>query len=387
MVDILKGSIKKGATRSYRLDLGKLDGKRKQIERSGFKTEKEADAALIEALNGFTKTGILLEDKKITFEQIFKEFIETEAPNTRRYATITQYNSLYKNHFQEFAPRYIFQISEKQIQEFINIKCETLSDEYVRSLYNFLLVLFNFAIKRKYLKTSPMINVHQPQSYRDYGDIKTYTKEELQLMDTRFKSTNLYTAFLLGANLGIRVGECFALRFSDINWEKETIRIDKQLQFQNKMWSLIYPKTQNAVRTIKLSKNLIEHLKLLQKINEALKVDYGLAYKTNIVMEKRGKSEKLLTIPDFINIKPNGQMLTTDSQKILSRIAKTELNIDFKYHNLRHTHATLLAENGVNPKNVQERLGHGKLEITLRYYTHVTDAMHEHLSKLVDTFL
>lgn len=383
--EVLNGSVrKKGATWSFRIDLGKIDGKRKQIERSGYKTEKEANAALSETINDYNKTGVFTENKKVTFQEVYNEFIESEAPNTRKFATIVRYKSLYKNHFEDFAPRYLFQISEKNIQDFINSKCETHSDEYVRSLYNFCLVLFNYAVTKKYLKISPMTNVHPPQSYRAYGDIKTYTKEELTKMEERFKSTNLYTAFILGINLGVRVGECFALRFSDIDWDKETIRIDKQLQFQDKIWSLVYPKTANAVRTVKLNKNLVEHLKNLQAQYENDKKEYDAGYKVNTVMERRGKSSKLMVVDDFINRKPNGLMLTTDSQKVLSRICKAELGIDFKFHNLRHTHSTMLAEKGVNPKYVQERLGHGKLEITLRYYTHVTDTMHDQVAKVVD---
>lgn len=382
----LNGSVrKKGATWSYRIDLGKIDGKRKQIERSGYKTEKEANAALSEAIYEYNKTGTFIENKKVTFQEIYNEFIESEAPNTRKFATIVRYKSLYSNHFEDFAPRYLFQITEKNVQDFINSKCETHSDEYVRSLYNFCLVLFNYALTKKYLKTSPMTNVHPPQSYRAYGDIKTYTKEELSKMENRFQSTNLLTSFLLGINLGVRVGECFALRFSDIDWDKETIRIDKQLQYQDKAWSLIYPKTANSVRTIKLNKSIVEFLRNLHAQYEFDKKDYGLGYKINTVMERRGKASKLIVVDDFINRKPNGQMLTTDSQKVLSRISKDELGIDFKFHNLRHTHATMLAEKGVNPKYVQERLGHGKLEITLRYYTHVTDAMHDQVAGIVDT--
>lgn len=384
----MKGSVrKKGATWSFRIDLGKIDGKRKQIERSGFKTEREANAALSEVIHEYNKTGLFVENKKITFQEVFNEFIEHEAPNTRKFATIVRYKSLYNNHFQEFAPKYLFQITEKSIQGFINSKCKTHSDEYVRSIYNFCLVLFNYAVTKKYLKLSPMLNVRPPQSYRAYGDIKIYTKDELAKMEERFKSTNLLTSFILGITLGIRVGECFAIRFSDINWEKETIKIDKQLQYQDKMWCLVYPKTVNAVRTIKLNKNLVNYLRNLKKQYENDEIEYGFAYKVNTIMEKRGKSSNLIVVDDFINIKPNGLMLTTDSQKVLARICKNELGIDFKFHNLRHSHATMLAEKGVNPKYVQERLGHGKLELTLRYYTHITDVMHEQVAEIVDSLL
>ena len=78
---------------------------------------------------------------------------------------------------------------------------------------------------------------------------------------------------------------------------------------------------------------------------------------------------------DLINVKEDGEMLTHNSIKFLARIIRDNLHITFKFHNLRHTYATILAESGINPRYVQEMLGHSKLEFTLKYYTHITGHM------------
>ncbi len=96
----MKGSVRKrGTTWSYRIDFGKVDGKRNQIEKGGYKTKKEADKALNDVLYQINNTGDYVENKKITFKEVYTEFIEKEAPATRAYATIVRYKSLYKNHF------------------------------------------------------------------------------------------------------------------------------------------------------------------------------------------------------------------------------------------------------------------------------------------------
>ena len=59
--------------------------------------------------------------------------------------------------------------------------------------------------------------------------------------------------------------------------------------------------------------------------------------------------------------------------KYVSKVVNYELNIDFKFHSLRHTHATLLIQNGANIKDVQTRLGHASIETTLDTYTHPTE--------------
>lgn len=386
----MKGSVrKKGATWSFRLDLGKQEnGKRKQIERSGFKTEKEAEAMLAKYIDEYNTTGEVVEDKKVTLGEIFYEFLEKEANISRKHSTIVRYKSLYRNHIEdELGFRYVGTISTENLQNFLNSKSDTHSSEYIRSIYNFLLVLFGYAIKRKYIRKNPTDNVIPPANYRAYGEIKNYTKEELAKMEERYSTTNLIPAFKIGINLGLRVGECFALRFSDIDWEKQTIRINKQLHFQDKQWSFILPKTACSVRTIKMGDEFATYLKELQQQHDKNKKEYGVGYTINYVTDRRGNKPQRIIVDDLINVKQNGEMLTTNSVKFMSRIVKNDLGIEFKYHNLRHTHTTMLAEAGVNPKYVQKRLGHSKLSTTLNYYTHITDKMDEEVANIMDNIL
>lgn len=387
----MKGSVrKKGATWSFRLDLGKQEnGKRKQIERSGFNTAKEAEAMLAKYIDEYSSKGEVIEDKKITLDEVFHEFIDGEANITRKHATVVRYKSLYRNHVcNNIGFNFIGNLTTQNLQKYINDrKAEGLSDEYVRSIFNFLLVLFKYAIKKKYIRVNPTKGVVPPTSYRAYGEIVTYTKEELALMEQRCVTTNLTPAFKIGINLGLRVSECFGLRFSDIDWDKKTVRINKQLYFQDKQWSFIPTKTICSVRTIKMGDDFANYLKELQAQHQRDKQIYGDGYVINFVTERRGDKPQRIIVDDFINVKPNGEMLTSNSIKFMRRIFKDDLNIDFKYHNLRHTHTTMLVEAGINPKYVQKRLGHSKLETTLRYYTHVTDKMDEEVANVMDNML
>lgn len=81
---------------------------------------------------------------------------------------------------------------------------------------------------------------------------------------------------------------------------------------------------------------------------------------------------------EVLCVKENGALLTPDSFKYCARIIHYELNNPlFHAHCLRHTHGTILAENGVNPKTVMERLGHKDITTTLQTYTFNTDAMQQ----------
>lgn len=385
----MQGSVRKrGALWSYRIDVGVVDGKRKQMERGGFKTKKEAQQALNNAINELNLTGRIVENQRITFQQVFDNFILNEAPMTRQPSTIKRYNSLYTNHLHEpFGHMWMPNISANTIQEFIKNKTATHRKEYVRSIYNLLLVLFKYAVRMEYLKDNIIENVIPPKQEVDKDEIKVFTKEELKVLYDRLETTNLQPAFNLGINLGIRAGECYALRWSDFDFENNTVKIDKQLQNYNKKWCFTTLKTQNSYRTIAFGDTLKNYMLDLKKKQEQGQLFYDDYFRENIILDARDKTHKILKIDDFVNVKPNGEMLNTNSHKVISRIAKSEFDIDFKFHKLRHTHATMLLEQGLNPRYIQGRLGHSKLEFTLRLYTHITRNMEIEASKVLDSQL
>jgi integrase len=84
---------------------------------------------------------------------------------------------------------------------------------------------------------------------------------------------------------------------------------------------------------------------------------------------------KYYKVCDFVCTKENGENITTDTLKYLSRIVNYELGINFNFHSLRHNHATMLLEAGANIKNIQKRLGHSRLATTMDTYSHVTEKM------------
>lgn len=375
----MKGSVRKrGSTWSYRVDFGKsADGKRNQIEKGGYKTKKEADKALNDVLFQYNNTGDYVENQKVTFQDVYKEFMATEAPATRAYATLKRYDSLYRNHYKDvFDGFYIYQITSNMINDFISEKLKTYSEEYTKGLYKTLKVLLTFAHNRKYLKKNPFEDVTPPPDPRHVGDIRHYEPDEIARMGERLKNTNVKLSFYIALNTGLRESEVFGLQWSDIDFENRKIKVHKQLLFQDKKWCFCPLKTKNAYRSVNITESFCNYLMKVKAEQDMSRTLYGNGYKRNFITDRLTKNKEVyMEITDFVNVKPNGEMLSTNSIKFLSKIIKGELKIDFKFHNLRHTYATILAESGISPRYVQEMLGHAKLEFTLKYYTHVTEKM------------
>ena len=85
--------------------------------------------------------------------------------------------------------------------------------------------------------------------------------------------------------------------------------------------------------------------------------------------------------------KENGEYASSDGFKYCARVIHHELKIAFNFHSLRHTHATILVQEGANLKDVQERLGHAHIETTLDIYTHNTQQMREESVSLFERHL
>ena len=204
----------------------------------------------------------------------------------------------------------------------------------------------------------------------DEDNIETYTREEIDRMAKRLEPTNLYTAFLLGYYLGVRISEAFGLRWSDVHWKEHTITIQRQLLMQSPHRVIAPCKTTAANRTIEIPDKLYEHLKKLKKEQEENQKYYGTSYRNTEVVKVRMKKNQDddLVGGNFINRQRNGQLLTTDSMKSSAVKIEAELGIHFKFHNLRHTHASFLAARNTPIPKLQHRMGHKKISTTSKYY-------------------
>lgn len=220
---------------------------------------------------------------------------------------------------------------------------------------------FEQAIKWSLLKFNPVVNATPPKEKTKERHI--WSKNDIKKFIDTAKLSEEATIYIIAIFTGMRRGEILGLKWQDIDFNLKKIYVTRSLAFTSKKGLFLKDvKTSKSRRQISLSPYIIDVFKQHQVIQNNLKEKLGGDY-----------LDKGLV---FTSINGNFK----DPRNLLrefSRLTKKAGLIKITFHDLRHTHATLLLKNGENPKVVSERLGHSRVGITLDLYSHVTDDIQE----------
>lgn len=364
---------------------GKLRTGRKTKDDSGrpFKTEKQAirargKAIALEQMNVKAKKPV----RKITFAEVYYEYCETGRKG-KAYSTIKKQDSLWKNHIKErFGKRYIDEISVAEITDYLSMLYyeESRAYGYVEAFLKMFYLIFGQAYSRDYLDVDTYnklcvnkdTRIKMPKMKVDEDtEIVIFSKEELKKLDGYFKGTNAETAYMIGRYCGVRINECYGIKWSDIDFEEGTIRIERQMQYQEGVIKLVSLKTRNAKRTIYMAKPLQEYLEKLYFQKEEWEKIYARQRAQNQIFLE-DTDGKMISCLEMVNTLENGKRQTINSMKYHAKEIKRRLGIHFKYHYLRHTYGTALADRNTPPHILCNQMGHGNINVTQQYYVAVS---------------
>ncbi len=410
---------KRGKKWEYRFEGAKIDGKRKQYSKSGFATKKEAIEAGTKAYAEYNASGIAFKPNELSVSDYLDYWFDTYVKMNLKYNTQIGYLNIIEKHLKPSLGMYkLCSVTPKTIQEYVNrLKLKGFSKSSVVGIITTLSGAYNYAIEPlNYVSFNPCDRIKYPKFEKSVKERVILTTDEFKQIIRRFdEKSNFYIPLLIGYYTGLRISETFALTWDDINFENKTLSVNKitvkrnygidvRTVYQKKgkkeeksAWYFGSPKTSSSFRTIPIGNTLVNALKTHYEKQKETEKEYG-EYYTKLYI-KPEKDEKDNTIHRIVEIeagipcalkeaklicrRENGQFISTDSFKYCSRVIHNELKLAFDYHSLRHTHATILIENGVSPKTVQERLGHTDIKTTLQTYVKATKAMK---SEAVDVF-
>lgn len=385
---------KRGTKWQYQFEAATVNGKRKQITKSGFRTKKEALDAGTKALAEYNNCGLSFVPSEISFNDYLDYWIKEYATVNLKETTVTNYEKKIRLYIKpELGIYKLKALTPSILQNFINKKFnEGFSRNTLLVLKGILSGSLNYAVEPlTFIKFSPMAAVRLPlaravpNTPTRKKEKKIVTPEEINIILERFPfGHSCYLPLQLAYRCGLRLGEAFAVTWEDINFEDRTLNINKQVQNQNKFWTITDTKYKSD-RVIDLDDTMIEILEKYKLHQEKSKEFYNEYYtqlkvnSLNQINELEGDDIHL------INIRENGTYIQPRVMQHCSRIIHYKLGFkNFDYHSLRHTHATMLLSAGANIKAVQERLGHKKVDLTLDTYTHVTDEMRKETLKILN---
>lgn len=388
----MQGSVRKrGTAWSYYFDLGIVDGKRKRKEKGGFRTKAEAQEALRTALNEFEKGGITFDESNISvadyFDYWFKEYVLINC----KYNTQQAYKVIIENHIKPTMGNYkLKSLNPAMLQEFINGKYKNGYTKH--SIANFFGVL-SCALKLavypyKLIKENPMayVNIPKMKNTKQLDDFKIISLKDFKTIIARFpKESSFYIPLQVAFNTGMRASEVCGLTWDNIDFKNKTITVEKITVKKGLKWCFGTPKTESSARTISIGDTLVEILKEHKEWQDKNVKKYNDYYANEKYVYE--ELNKIYYSKDLVSTKENGELISTESLKYLSRVVNYDLGISFNFHSLRHTHATMLLEAGANIKDIQRRLGHSKLSTTMDTYSHVTQKMKENSVSIFESIL
>lgn len=362
-----------------------INGKKKDVKKTKddlgkpFKTDKAAyrarETALVKEKECRTHKPKMA---RMTFQEVYQEYCE-KGRSGKAYTTIRKQDSLWTNHIAaRFGKRFIDEVTVAEINDYLEelYYTEGRAYRYVEGFLKMFYLIFGQAYSRDYLDidTYNKLCVNKDTKIRmpklktdDDMDIVAFSRAELAVLDEYFKGTNAETAYLLGRYCGLRINECFGLKWSNVDIAHGKITIDRQMQYQNGLIKLVCLKTRNARRVVYMNNKLKVYFQELAQRRAQDEVQYAALRRQNqrFIEDMDGKQ---ISSTELVNCLYDGKIQTVNPMKYPTREIKSRFHINFKYHYLRHTYGTLMAEKNTPTHLLCNQMGHGNIHVTQRYY-------------------
>ena len=268
---------RRGNKWEYRFEAASVAGQRKQICKSGFLSKKEAMEAGTKAYSDYTQAGAVFEPNNSSFSDYLDYWLGTYCVTNLKPITLENYKKKIRLYIKPKLGKYMLSsLSFAVLQEFINYMFnQGYSRNSLTIIKGILSSSLSYAVEPlHYLQSSPMLYVKlpstrakpaipsrsEPHIYIDKGMIE-------KIFERFPEGSSAHIPLMLGYKCGLRLGEAFGLVWSDIDFEKGTLAVNRQVQWQSGSrehgkgyWYFSEPKY-NSIRTISLDNALIDLLK------------------------------------------------------------------------------------------------------------------------------
>lgn len=344
----------------YVIDFYDNQGKRRWKTLPAGITKKKARESMRDIEDQLRK-GIYLPDRKVPlFSKVAQDWLKHKKANVRA-SSWDMYEGHLRNHFENVNDIKVNRITPAKVEKFIANKQE---DNMNLTTLRKIIVTFNqvmqYAVRHRYIDHNPVRDAERPKGQGgEEEQIEILSPVEINSLLDATPNPEYNTLFRLAIMSGARQGELLGLKWTDVDWFNSQIHI--QRTFNKGAW--YKPKTKTSNR----------------------KIDIG-----PIMMSELKKWHIACPPSELDLLFPNEAGKPIDQKNILSRhyypaIKKAGIK-RVRFHDLRHTYASLLIEQGENVKYIQVQLGHSSPTVTLDVYAHLMKPVNQEAAcKLEDT--
>ena len=342
------------------------DGRRQSLYAP---TRREVQAKL-NAVRHALAEGAAVGGSREAVAQFLQRWLDDVASQRVRPRTFERYEGVVRNHLLPRLGRVpLRQLTPQHIERLYVAKRHELSPAGVRYLHQVLHAALAHALRMRLIPYNPADGVAPPRPVQE--EMLYLSPNEARRFLIAVKDDPLGPLYTLAMTTGMRLGELLGLRWHAISDSDLEVRV--ALVRSGGAWSLSAPKTPKSRRRIALSANAIAALKR-QRSRQA---------------EARLRAGQAWTDYDLVFTDDFGEPLTGSriTERRLRPLVRREGLPPIRFHDLRHTAATLMLNAGVNPKVVSEMLGHTSVAITLDRYSHVIPTLQDDAVRRLDELL
>lgn len=334
------------------------------------KTKRECQEKLAKLLEevGGTKS------EKICADMPFGEWMDFWyqtylKPGLRPTTQLNYESTIYQHIIPQLGNIPLCQLSQKDLQQFYAylkkegrlVRTEQygkgLSDRMVRMCHAKCRAALDQAVQENLIRTNPAVGCKLPP--KRGREMQVLSRQELQRFLMQAKADGYFELFLLDLSTGLRRGELLALQWSDLDLDTGTLSVTKQVYEVNGKMQLSVPKTKASIRKLVLPPAVVEVFR-----------EY----------RKTAKSRWLFPSPKNLDMPLTPGSMLRRLHIILERAGCKQI----RFHDLRHTFATMALENGMDIKTLSAMLGHVSAATTLDIYTHITSDMLSEAAAKID---
>ncbi len=344
-------------------------------------TKTDAMRRMRELESGLDK-GVPIPVGKLTVAEHLHNWLEGYARTACSQRTVDGYESIVENHLiPSFGYVQLKQLQPQAIQVYYSrankvvkageaVKVERLSARSVQHIHRVLSQSLKYAVRQGILGRNVCELVDSPSSRKKA--MRTLTPSEVEVLLETASSNQFYPVIYTAVSTGLRQAELLGLRWRDLDLDLMGISVSRTLYKRRGVCQFKEPKTSGSSRRVAMTPKLALFLKEYKAERESLYWHLGVA----------------LTLDDLVFTNYDGKpvdpsYLTHTFAKIVKQAGLGRV----RFHDLRHTFASLALLRGAKPKVISEALGHASVAFTMDTYSHIISGMQEDMMALLDEVL